>query len=100
MYRVCYNLGKQSLSLLIRSNKTNMAATATATAEGLVVIERLVPGMFTHSNGQSLPLWSRETVSAAEAERIRQKLEEDSKRAFSTMPTVRIVGPLTSQVAG
>ena len=72
-----------------------MAATASA-VEGKVVIERLVPGMFTHEGGVSRPLWSKETVSAAEAERIRQKLEEDSRKAFSTMPTVRIVGPASA----
>ncbi|MBI2465429.1 hypothetical protein HYV64_04780 [Candidatus Shapirobacteria bacterium] len=72
-----------------------MAVTATA-VEGKVIIERLVPGMFTHQDGVSRPLWSKETVSAAEAERIRQKLEEESRRAFSGMPTVRIVGPASA----
>ena len=74
-----------------------MAATATA-VEGLVVIERLVPGMFTHSGGESHPLWSRETVSVAEAARIKTQLEDQAR--LLSMPTVRIIGPVTSQSTG
>lgn len=59
-----------------------------------VLIERLVVGQFRWEGGRSYPLWAREEVDAAQAERIRQQIAH--AESHMQLPQVRIVGPVSS----
>lgn len=59
-----------------------------------IVIERLVVGQFEWKDGRSVPLWGREEVDAAQAEKIRQEIAH--AKSHMQLPKVRIVGPAST----